>query len=241
MEYMSGGELYKLLKIIKQCSEFETKFIVAQVVLAIEFLHNDQHLIYRDLKPENILLSANGYVKIADFGLSKHFQSVEEKAFTIAGTHEYLAPEILRKQGHNKNCDLWAIGIFCFELLHGKCPFEYDSNNPDKFMAYLIENKPKFRKSLQPTTIDFMQKLLVHDQSKRLGALSMDDLKQHPFFMEINFEEIKKQTVKSPLLKYLYNKIQPIKQVEKVIPITETPDSKGIVYPHVTNISYTES
>lgn len=65
---------------------------------------------------------------MADFGLSKHFKDPSDLTYTLAGTHEYLAPEILLKKGHNKNCDLWAIGIFCFELLHGRCPFELENN-----------------------------------------------------------------------------------------------------------------
>lgn len=86
MEYMGGGELYKYLRGQSKFNEEDTRFILAQVVLALEFLHTKQKLIYRDLKPENILLGLNGYIKLADFGLSKHFKDKDELTYTFAGT-----------------------------------------------------------------------------------------------------------------------------------------------------------
>lgn len=206
MEYVGGGELYKQLQHLKKFNEAEAKFIVAQVVLAIEFLHTEKKLIYRDLKPENILIACNGYVKLADFGLSKHFNNTDELTKTVAGTQEYLAPEILLKSGHNKNCDLWAIGIFCYELLHGKCPFEVenrDNPNQKKFISYVIQCKIKFDPKLSKDATDFISKLLVVDHKSRLGAKDMNEIKQHPFFAGINFNDILNQRVESPLLKLI--------------------------------------
>ena len=82
-------------------------------------MHNSK-IAYRDLKPENVMVSSNGYLKLVDFGFSK---IIKNRSFTVCGTPEYMAPEIILKQGHNQNCDLWALGIFIFEMLTGRTPF----------------------------------------------------------------------------------------------------------------------
>ena len=92
-------------------------------------MHSKLSVIYRDIKAENILVTKSGYIKITDFGLSKRFNvEKENKNFTIAGTIEYFAPEIIRKTGYAKEIDLWSIGIFMYELLAGHPPF-YDGIN----------------------------------------------------------------------------------------------------------------
>ncbi len=122
MEYISGGDLYGLLRRLGKFNEDQARFIFAEVVSGIEHLHNT-NIIYRDLKPENILLTSTGHIKISDFGLSKKFKNVNDKTQTFAGTPEYLAPEIITGEGHNKDVDLWSLGIFLFELLSGQPPF----------------------------------------------------------------------------------------------------------------------
>jgi len=106
MEYIQGGELFNLLKTVGKFTESEGRFIFAQVVLGIQYLHNQLKIIYRDLKPENILMTLDGHVKITDFGLSKQVLNIEDKTFTYAGTPEYLAPEIILNKGHDQNVDL---------------------------------------------------------------------------------------------------------------------------------------
>lgn len=170
MEYVGGGELYQYIKNYGRFDEHQTKFIVAQVVLAISFLHSEQKLIYRDLKPENILLATNGYIKLADFGLSKRYKDKDDLNYTMAGTKEYIAPEVLFSKGYNKDCDLWAIGIFCFELLHGRCPFPYKNDQEEQFKYLVRMNQPPFSKNLSHEAVDFMRKMLVEDPKKRLGS-----------------------------------------------------------------------
>lgn len=92
-----------------------SRFYAANLVLAIEYLHA-RDVVYRDLKPENILLGADGYVKLADFGFAKQ---VKDRTYTVCGTPEYLAPEIITASGHGKAVDWWALGVLLFELLAG--------------------------------------------------------------------------------------------------------------------------
>lgn len=90
-------------------------FYTTEIVLALEYMHS-QHIAYRDLKPENLLIAADGHLKITDFGFAKKFQ---DRTFTLCGTPEYLAPEVIMCQGHNHGADWWSLGILLFEMLSG--------------------------------------------------------------------------------------------------------------------------
>lgn len=121
LEYCPGGELFGLLSKKQRLSEEQAKFYSAQMILAIEYLHG-RDIIYRDLKPENILIDEQGYLRLTDFGLSK-MDIVESNAFSVCGTPEYLAPEILYKQGHGKPVDWWCLGSLIYEMVVGLPPF----------------------------------------------------------------------------------------------------------------------
>ncbi len=95
-------------------------------------MHNELKIIYRDLKPENILLTGDGHCKFCDFGLSKKFNNEKDLTYTFAGTAEYLAPEVVLNKGHNKNVDIWGLGIFLFEMVAGYPPFHDKNRNHDK-------------------------------------------------------------------------------------------------------------
>jgi serine/threonine protein kinase len=124
MDCYEGGELFYHLRNKGRFSENQAKFYMAQITLAIEFLHGKK-IIYRDLKPENIVLDSRGYIKITDFGLAKENISDESLTQTFCGTPEYLAPEIIRGDKYGKGVDLWCMGILLFEILYG---FVYISN-----------------------------------------------------------------------------------------------------------------
>ena len=119
MEYYNGGELFYHLRKRGKFTENQTKFYLAQIILAIEFLHSKK-IIYRDLKPENIVLNNNGYIKITDFGLAKdNIGDDSDLTQTFCGTPEYLAPEIIRGDRYGKSVDVWCIGILLYEMLYG--------------------------------------------------------------------------------------------------------------------------
>lgn len=108
-EFLAGGELFSYLRKLRRLTEEATRFYVAELILALECLHNND-ITYRDLKPENIVLDKDGHAKITDFGLSKEGIAIgDKKAYTFCGTYEYLAPEIIQGIGHDKTVDWWSL------------------------------------------------------------------------------------------------------------------------------------
>jgi len=104
LEYVIGGELFSYLRKRGRFSTDTAKFFAAQIVLALEYMHK-AGIAYRDLKPENVLLDLEGNIRITDFGFAKR---IENRTFTLCGTPEYIAPEIILGTGHGKAVDWWA-------------------------------------------------------------------------------------------------------------------------------------
>lgn len=196
MDYIEGGELFSLLRKSKKFPVPVAKFYAAEVILAIEYLHKHD-IIYRDLKPENILLDKYGHIKLTDFGFAKYCNDV---TFTIVGTPDYIAAEIIQTKGYNKSVDWWSLGILIYEMLSGFTPF-YDSNTLKTYDNIL--NAPlKFpmSKSFSNEVIDLLSKLINRDLSQRLGNLQngVEDIKSHIWFQEVNWHKMYKKNIETP-------------------------------------------
>ena len=107
MEYVNGGELFFHLSREKVFTENRAKFYIAEIVLAITYLH-ERGIIYRDLKLENLLLDKDGHIKITDFGLCKEEITFGATTSTFCGTPEYLAPEVLEDNDYGRAVDWLA-------------------------------------------------------------------------------------------------------------------------------------
>ena len=125
MPFIRGGELFQHLRTEKFFKEDKVRFYAATIGMALDYLHN-HGIIYRDIKPENILIGEDGYLKLIDFGMAKMVKG-NEKATSFCGTPEYLAPEIITGEGHNRAADWWSYGILVFEMLCGIPPFYCDN------------------------------------------------------------------------------------------------------------------
>lgn len=197
LEYCPGGELFNLLQKRRRFTEEQTRFYAAQMVLALEYLHS-REIVYRDLKPENVLLDAQGYIKVTDFGLSR--QNVRENDVkSICGTPEYLAPEIILKQGYGRAVDWWTLGSIVYEMLVGVPPF-YCSNKQDLFDKIRMQN-PKYPSHLSPLAVDLVASLLKKDFQKRLGFQEgAAEVKAHPWFGPLNWDTLMAKKYEAPFV-----------------------------------------
>ncbi|KAM7098050.1 ribosomal protein S6 kinase alpha-1 isoform 6-T6 [Molossus nigricans] len=110
LDFLRGGDLFTRLSKEVMFTEEDVKFYLAELALGLDHLHS-LGIIYRDLKPENILLDEEGHIKLTDFGLSKEAIDHEKKAYSFCGTVEYMAPEVVNRQGHTHSADWWSYGV----------------------------------------------------------------------------------------------------------------------------------
>ncbi|CAO3631191.1 unnamed protein product [Mucor fragilis] len=196
MDYVPGGELFTFMRKSIRLQEDVAKFYAAEVLLTIAYLHS-QDVIYRDLKPENILLDSEGHIKITDFGFAK---VVPDITWTLCGTPDYLAPEIIQSKGYGKPVDYWALGVLIFEMLSGVAPF-YDDNQ-FKLYEKIVACNPIYPKYFSEQVIDLLKHLLTPDLSSRYGNLKngCQDVIQHPWFQSIDFDKLAQRQVKAPYI-----------------------------------------
>ena len=205
-EFMQGGDMFFHMHDgqIVIFNNDKTKFYILELVLALEFLHKN-NMVYRDLKPENILLDAKGHVKITDFGLSKILDEENDKAFTICGTPQYLAPEVLLKKGYDKGVDWWSLGCVMYEMLTGKLPFAIKRGI--KLSPKLYQKGIEFPKNINKDAKDLIEKLLVVDPQERLGEgpNGSENIKNHPYFKGVNWKNAWERKIKPPFIPKLKN------------------------------------
>ncbi|KAJ4460683.1 putative cAMP-dependent protein kinase type 1 [Paratrimastix pyriformis] len=194
-EYVAGGEIFSHLRKKGNFQVPTARYYAAQIVLVLEHLHAN-NVVYRDLKPENLLLDANGQLKITDFGFAKE---VPDVTFTLCGTPEYLAPEIILNSGHSKAVDWWALGILIYEMIFGFPPFFDD--NPFRTYEKIVQLRLPFPRTIDPAAKDLIKKLLKKDKTERLGCLhgGTADVKNHPFFRGVNWEALLLGTTRAPI------------------------------------------
>eukprot|EP01121_Diplochlamys_sp_Union-15-3_P012294 TRINITY_DN3665_c0_g2_i4.p1 TRINITY_DN3665_c0_g2~~TRINITY_DN3665_c0_g2_i4.p1 ORF type:complete len:350 (-),score=59.09 TRINITY_DN3665_c0_g2_i4:46-1095(-) len=194
MEYVPGGELFLYIRKYGKLPPEIVKYYCAEIILIIEHLHN-KDIIYRDLKPENILLDVQGHVKLTDFGFAKH---VADMTWTMCGTPDYIAPEVLSGKGHGKAVDWWSLGVLIFEMLAGYPPFTEESTM-GLFRKIMEAEKLTMPQWFSPEVQDLLRRLLVVDPTRRLGV-GKEDIKLHPFFSDINWQEIKSRERQGPFV-----------------------------------------
>ncbi|CAI7672596.1 unnamed protein product [Penicillium pancosmium] len=197
MDFVEGGELFSLLRKSQRFPNPVAKFYAAEVTLALEYLHQHQ-VIYRDLKPENLLLDRHGHLKITDFGFAKE---VPDITWTLCGTPDYLAPEVVSSKGYNKSVDWWSLGILIFEMLCGFTPF-WDSGSPVRIYENILKGKVKYPPYLHDDAVDLLSQLITADLTKRLGNLhgGPDDVKNHAWFAEVTWDRLARKDIDAPYI-----------------------------------------
>ncbi|KAK4005936.1 cAMP-dependent protein kinase catalytic subunit PRKX [Daphnia magna] len=197
LEYVPGGDMFTHLRKLGRFKEPHARFYATQIVLAFEYLHH-LGLIYRDLKPENIMIDTAGYAKVTDFGFTKRI--ADRRTWTMCGTPEYLAPEIILVKGYNGAVDWWALGVLIFEMVAGQAPFIADQ--PIQLYEKIVAGKIQYPKIFSSEVKDLVRGLLQADLTKRLGNLKngVGDIKNHRWFQTTDWLAIYQKRVPAPLI-----------------------------------------
>ncbi|KAF3690478.1 Microtubule-associated serine/threonine-protein kinase 2 [Channa argus] len=208
MEYVEGGDCATLLKNIGALPVDMARMYFAETVLALEYLHN-YGIVHRDLKPDNLLITSMGHIKLTDFGLSKiglmslttnlyegHIEKDTREFLDkqVCGTPEYIAPEVILRQGYGKPVDWWAMGVILYEFLVGCAPFFGDT--PEELFGQVISDEimwPEGDEALPLEAQDLISKLLRQNPLERLGTGSAYEVKQHLFFTDLDWNSLLRQ------------------------------------------------
>ncbi|MCJ1393372.1 serine/threonine protein kinase, AGC [Xylographa bjoerkii] len=198
LDYCPGGEVFTYLRRARRFNETTSRFYAAEIALILEFLHDVEGTAYRDLKPENILIDSEGHLKLVDFGFAKKIGDTQ--TYTLCGTPEYLAPEVIKNTGHGTAVDWWAFGILIYEFLVGQPPF-WDQN-PLKIYSKIVEGNIPYPNGMSPEARDLISSLCTVNPSNRLGNISggSQRVKAHPFFRGIDWEAMYYRRMKGPIV-----------------------------------------
>ena len=201
MDLLTGGDLrYHLCK-RKTFYEEETKFFISCLLLGLEYIHKN-NIIHRDIKPENLVLDENGYIRITDFGVAKVCKT--DNSSETSGTPGYMAPEVLMAKNHSFPVDFFAIGVMGFEFMLGRRPYIGKSRKEIKQLVLRkqakIEEKDNV-KGWSQESLDFINKCLKRKESSRLGYFNgVQELKEHPWFKNMNWEELYNKKENAPFV-----------------------------------------
>ncbi|XP_041108460.1 microtubule-associated serine/threonine-protein kinase 3-like isoform X2 [Polyodon spathula] len=208
MEYVEGGDCATLLKNMGPLPVDMARMYFAETVLALEYLHN-YGIVHRDLKPDNLLVTAMGHIKLTDFGLSKvglmnmttnlyegHIEKDAREFLDkqVCGTPEYIAPEVILRQGYGKPVDWWAMGIILYEFLVGCVPFFGDT--PEELFGQVISDEiswPEGDDAPPSDSQELITLLLRQNPLDRMGTGGAYEVKQNPFFHNLDWNSLLRQ------------------------------------------------
>jgi len=197
LDFCNGGELFYHMKNEVRFSLPRVSLYAAEIALGLDHMHSIG-VIYRDLKPENLLIDSQGHIRFADFGMCKralmgNMEGGREKAISVCGTPEYMAPEVIQgngKQEYSKGVDWWALGTLLYEMLAGRPPF-YNGDRGVMFQRILHSPIPA-NQYVPPAAFDLATRFLDRNPRTRLGSgeRDFDHIKAHPFFAPLTWEAV---------------------------------------------------
>ncbi|XP_036448472.1 ribosomal protein S6 kinase alpha-1 isoform X2 [Colossoma macropomum] len=197
LDFLRGGDLFTRLSKEVMFTEEDVKFYLAELALGLDHLHS-LGIIYRDLKPENILLDEEGHIKLTDFGLCKEAIDHEKKAYSFCGTVEYMAPEVVNRQGHIHSADWWSFGVLMFEMLTGSLPFQ--GKDRKETMNLILKARLGMPQFLSAEAQSLLRALFKRNPINRLGSGTdgAEEIKRHAFFSTIDWNKLFRREIKPP-------------------------------------------
>jgi cGMP-dependent protein kinase len=200
LEYIRGTGLFETLHILELLKNEDCKFYIGNIILMLEHLH-ERSIIYRDLKPENLMIDEEGYLKLIDFGTAK---LLDGKTYTMLGTPQYIAPEVILGKGYSLTADIWSLGIVSYELVTGSVPFGENEQDPYKIYEKILECELIYPSTLKnnPRIKIFIDQLLCKNPAARGTAVS---LKTHKWFANFNWEGLFSKNLKPPYIPIIFS------------------------------------
>uniref|UniRef100_A0A4W5LXY3 Ribosomal protein S6 kinase n=1 Tax=Hucho hucho TaxID=62062 RepID=A0A4W5LXY3_9TELE len=197
LDFLRGGDLFTRLSKEVMFTEDDVKFYLAELALGLDHLHS-LGIIYRDLKPENILLDEEGHIKLTDFGLCKEAVDQEKKAYSFCGTVEYMAPEVVNRQGHIQSADWWSFGVLMFEMLTGSLPFQ--GKDRKETMNLILKARLGMPQFLSTEAQSLLRALFKRNPINRMGsgADGAEEIKRHTFFSTIDWNKLFRREIPPP-------------------------------------------
>ena len=202
MDLLQGGDLRYHLCRYRHFNEEQTKFFIANIILALEYLHNIKKIIHRDIKPENLVSDEKGYIRLTDFGVAKKYK--KHNSEETSGTPGYMAPEVLCSQNHSYYVDYFSLGIIGYEFMLGVRP--YLGKNRKEIKQAVLSKQVQIKGHEIPIgwsyeAADFINKLIQRKVSHRLGFNGgIEEIKNHNWFNEFNWEELFNKKINSPFI-----------------------------------------
>ena len=196
LEYLPGGNLRYYMSGEMRFNESQIKFFISNIILSLKYIHNN-NILHRDLKPENLVFDDKGYLHLTDFGISRKIRN-RQSILGKSGTPGYLSPEVLLNKPQNFSSDFFSLGVICYELLQGKRPFR--GENKMKIAEKILYKDIKLTEKNIPENYsiemgDFINKLLKRNPKKRLGNKSIDEIMNHPWLEDVEWEIIESKSV----------------------------------------------
>jgi len=200
LDYMPGGDLRYHLSRLGTLTEQQTKFVVACVLVGLDYLHA-HNVVHRDLKPENVVLDARGYLRITDFGAARVADQNAGREF--CGTLGYIAPEVLFGMAYETTTDYFSLGAIMHECMTGHSLFPADSADKikEKLLTREIQvNRSEVPKGWSSSAVDFLNKLLARTPQERLGYNGPKEVISHPWLISFNWKALLDQTLSPAFL-----------------------------------------
>jgi len=235
LDYIGGGELFYHISERETFSEETARFYISQIMLAIGFLH-EHGVIYRDLKLENLLMDLDGNICLVDLGLCKEDVQDGRPTYTMCGSPEYVAPEIITGTGYGRSVDWWALGTLFYEMIAGLPPFY--SEDPHEMSQFILSAPLKFPPNISKNAASLITLLLNRDPAKRLGSGESDveEIKAHPFFRSVNWSKLLNKEIDPPFKPHLIGPLD-LSYFDPVCTIHSQPANPNTIN---TNLSETD-